>query len=70
MPRRLGLCPGDEVRISEEGDGVLRVESRAAAARALIGAAELADRSMVDELRVDRLVQVAAEDQDAERGSR
>lgn len=70
MRRRLGLRAGDEVRISEEADGVLRVESRLAAARALIGSAGRAELSMVDELRVDRLEQAAAEDQDAERRSR
>ncbi len=68
MRRRLGLRAGDEVRISEEADGVLRVESRRAAARALVGSAGHAERSMVDELRVDRREQAAAEDQDAERG--
>jgi len=70
MRRRLGLRAGDEVRISEEADGVLRVESRLAAARALVGSAGRAEMSMVDELRVDRREQVAAEDRDAERGSR
>ncbi len=68
MRRRLGLHAGDEVRISEEAEGVLRVESRRAAARALVGSAGRAERSMVDELRVDRREQAAAEDQDAERG--
>jgi|GEM_PF-6816156 len=70
MRRRLGLRAGDEVRISEEADGVLRVESRLAAARALVGSAGRADMSMVEELRVDRREQAAAEDQDAERGAR
>lgn len=68
MRRRLGLRAGDEVRISEEADGVLRIESRRAAARALVGSAGRAERSMVDELRVDRHEQASAEDQDAERG--
>jgi bifunctional DNA-binding transcriptional regulator/antitoxin component of YhaV-PrlF toxin-antitoxin module len=70
LRRRLGLRAGDEVRISEEAGGVLGVESRQAAARALIGSAGRVERSTVDELRVDRLEQAAAEDQDAERGSR
>lgn len=70
MRRRLGLRAGDEVRISEAGDGVLRVESRRAAARALVGSAGRAERSMVDELRVERREQAAAEDEDAERGLR
>lgn len=70
MRRRLGLRAGDEVRISEEADGVLRVESRLAAARALIGSAGHAQHSMVDELRADRRAQAAAEDHDSERGVR
>lgn len=70
MRRRLGLQAGDEVRISEEADGVLRVESRLAAARALVGSAGRSEMSMVEELRVDRREQAATEDQDAERGSR
>lgn len=70
MRRRLGLRAGDEVRISEESDGVLRVESRRAAARALVGSAGHEEHSMVDELRVDRREQAAAEDRDAKRGSR
>lgn len=68
MRRRLGLRAGDEVRISEEGDGVLRVESRRAAARALVGSAGRAEQSLVDELRAERREQAAAEDRDSERG--
>jgi AbrB family looped-hinge helix DNA binding protein len=68
--RRLGLRAGDEVRISEDADGVLRVESRRAAARALIGSAGSSKRSAIDELRAERRQQAAAEDQDAKRGSR
>jgi len=68
MRRRLGLRAGDEVRISEEADGALRVESRRAAARALVGSAGRAERSMVDELLAERREQVAAEDRDAARG--
>jgi AbrB family looped-hinge helix DNA binding protein len=70
LRRRLGLRAGDEVRISEEGDGVLRVESRRAAARALVGSAGRADRSVVDELRAERHAQAAAEDDDVARGLR
>jgi len=70
MRRRLGLRAGDELRISEEADGALRVQSRLAAARALVGSAGRADVSMVEELRADRREQAAAEDQDAERGAR
>jgi bifunctional DNA-binding transcriptional regulator/antitoxin component of YhaV-PrlF toxin-antitoxin module len=69
MRRRLGLRAGDELRISEEGDGILRIESRQAAARALIGSAGRAKRSVVDELRSDRRRQAAAEDRDAQRDS-
>ncbi|MGI8430178.1 MAG: AbrB/MazE/SpoVT family DNA-binding domain-containing protein [Solirubrobacteraceae bacterium] len=70
LRRRLGLRPGDEVRISEQADGVLRVESRRAAARALIGSAGRAERSAINELRAERHRQAGAEDHDAQRGSR
>jgi AbrB family looped-hinge helix DNA binding protein len=70
LRRRLGLHAGDEVKISEEADGVLRVESRRAAARALIGSAGRMKGSAVDELRAERRRQAAAEDQDAQRRSR
>jgi len=69
LRRRLGLRAGDEVRISEQADGVLRVESRRAAARALIGSAGRAKRSAVEELRPERRRQAAAEDQDTQRRS-
>jgi hypothetical protein len=70
MRRRLGLRAGDEVRISEEADGVLRVQSHATAARALIGSAGRDEPSVMDDLRAERRAQAAAEDQDAARGSR
>lgn len=71
LRRRLGLRAGDEVKISEEKDGVLRVESSRAAARALIGSAGRTKKgSVLDELRAERRVQAAAEDQDAKHGSR
>jgi len=70
LRRRLGLRAGDEVRISEQADGVLRVESRRTAARALIGSAGGAKRSAVEELRAERRRQAAAEDRDAKRRSR
>jgi bifunctional DNA-binding transcriptional regulator/antitoxin component of YhaV-PrlF toxin-antitoxin module len=70
LRRRLGLRAGDEVKISEEGDGVLRVENRRAAARALIGSAGQMKGSAVGELRAERRRQAAAEDRDAKRGSR
>jgi hypothetical protein len=49
-----------------EGDGVLRVESRRAAAHALIGLAG-SSRSATGLLREDRLLQAAAEDAAARR---
>ena len=67
--RRLGLRAGDEVKISEVADGVLRVESCRAAARALIGSAGRMKGSAVEELRAERRRQAAAEDQAAQRGS-
>lgn len=70
LRRRLGLRAGDVVNISEEADGVLRVESRRAAARALIGSAGRMKDSAVEELRAERCRQAAAEDQDAQRGAR
>jgi AbrB family looped-hinge helix DNA binding protein len=67
MRRRLGLRVGDEVTISEQSDGTLRVQSRQAAARALIESAGSTERSVVEELRADRQRQAAAEDQAASR---
>jgi AbrB family looped-hinge helix DNA binding protein len=64
---RLGLKPGDEVRITEESDGSLRVESRRTAAHALIGLAGSVDHSVLDDLAADRREQTAAEDADAAR---
>lgn len=69
LRRRLGLRAGDEVRITEEADGALRVESRRAAARALIGSAGRMKGSAVEELRAERRRQAAAEDRDATRSS-
>lgn len=70
LRRRLGLRAGDEVKISEEADGVLRVESRQAAARALIGSAGRLKSSAVEELRAERRHDAAAEDRDGPRRSR
>jgi bifunctional DNA-binding transcriptional regulator/antitoxin component of YhaV-PrlF toxin-antitoxin module len=64
LRRRLGLSAGDEVRISEEADGALRVESRRAAARALIGLAGLPGTGVLDDLREERSRQAAAEERD------
>jgi AbrB family looped-hinge helix DNA binding protein len=70
--QRLGLRPGDEVRMTVESDGVLRVESRRAAAHALIGIASpsTGGRSAVELLREDRRLQLAAEEADARRATR
>jgi bifunctional DNA-binding transcriptional regulator/antitoxin component of YhaV-PrlF toxin-antitoxin module len=70
MRRRLGMRPGDDFVVTEEADGVLRVESRRTAARGLIGLAGPADRSMVEELRGLRRREAAAEDVDAQGSSR
>jgi len=60
--------PGDDLVVSEEADGVLRVESRRAAARALIGlAGPPADHSTVEELRAERRREAAVEEVDARR---
>jgi AbrB family looped-hinge helix DNA binding protein len=64
---QVGLRPGDEVRMTVEGNGVLRVESRRAAAHALIGLAGSSPQSGVELLREDRGLQTAAEDADARR---
>lgn len=70
LRRRLDMRPGDDLLVTEEADGVLRVESRRAAAHALIGLAGPADQSMVDELRSQRRREAAAEDADARRAPR
>ena len=67
LRRRLGLRAGDEVKISEEADGALRVESRQAAARALIGSAGRLKGSAVEELRAERRREAAAESRGATR---
>src|SRR5947209_18947741 len=67
---RLGVKPGDEVRISEESDGSLRVESRRTAAHALIGLAGSLDHSVLEDLTADRRDQAAAEEADALRSGR
>ena len=64
LRRRLGLNAGDEVSISAEAEGVLRVESRHAAARALIGLAGPPGSGVLDDLREERNRQAAAEEQD------
>jgi AbrB family looped-hinge helix DNA binding protein len=69
LRRRLGLKAGDEVAITEEPDGALRIESRLAAARALIGLAGTLDHSSLDDLRAIRLEQARAEDAAATTGT-
>ncbi len=66
---RLGLKPGDEVTISEESSGSLRIESRRTAAHALIGLAGSLDHSVLEDLATDRREQAAAEEADALRSS-
>jgi len=53
--------------MSAEQDGVLRLESRGAAARALIGLARSLPRSAVELVAEERQLQAAAEDADARR---
>ena len=67
LRRRLGLHAGDEVRISEEADGALRVETRRAAAQSLIGLAGTAGASAVDELTAERQRETEIEERDAGR---
>jgi AbrB family looped-hinge helix DNA binding protein len=67
LRRRLGLHAGDEVRISEETDGALRVETRRAAAQALIGLAGTAEESAVDELTAERNRETELEEREARR---
>lgn len=67
LRNRLGLKPGDKVRISEESDGSLRVESRRTAAHTLIGLAGSLDHSPLEDLAAHRQEQAAAEGSDAVR---
>lgn len=67
LRRRLGLHAGDEVRITEEADGALRVETRRAAAQALIGLAGSPEESAVDELTAERQRETYIEERDARR---
>lgn len=70
LRRRLGIQPGDELVVSQEADGALRLTSRHAAARALIGLAGSADHSTVEELRTDRGHDGALEDAETHSSSR
>jgi hypothetical protein len=55
------------VRISEEADGALRVQTRRAAAQALIGLAGTAEASAVDELKAERNRETELEEREARR---
>jgi hypothetical protein len=55
------------VRITLQADGALRIESRRAAAHALVGLAGASPQSASELLREDRALQAAAEDADARR---
>lgn len=51
---RLEMRPGDELVVTEEIDGSLRLRSRRSAAHALLGLAGRLEHSAVDDLRDDR----------------
>lgn len=70
LRRRLDLRPGDDLVLSEEPDGALRLESRRSAAKALIGSAGSAPHSTVDELLDERGRESAAAARDARRSPR
>ncbi len=54
LRRRLEMHPGDELVLTEEADGALRLQSRRAAARTLIGLAGQLTHSAVADLRAER----------------
>src|SRR5258708_11068640 len=62
LRRRLGLEAGDQVRISEGPEGVLRIETGRAAARALIGSAGAPGSGALEDLRDERREQLRAEE--------
>ncbi len=66
---RLGLHAGDEVSVSLADDGALRVESRRAAAYALIGLAA-STPGLLDDLREQRRREFEAQEADIERFGR
>lgn len=67
LRHRLGMRPGDELVLSEEAGGALRLESRRSAARALIGLAGSLDHSAVDDLRTERRHDMSTEQADEQR---
>lgn len=54
LRRRLEMQPGDELVITEEPGGSVRLQSRRSAAHALLGLAGRLEHSAVDDLRTDR----------------
>lgn len=54
MRRRLEMRPGDELVVTEEPGGTLRLQSRRSAAHSLIGLAGRLEHSAVDDLRDNR----------------
>jgi len=54
MRRRLEMRPGDELVVTEEPGGALRLQSRRSSAHSLIGLAGRLEHSAVDDLRDDR----------------
>lgn len=54
MRRRLEMRPGDQLVVTEEPGGALRLQSRRSAAHSLIGLARRLEHSAVDDLRDDR----------------
>lgn len=68
--RRLELRPGDDVIVSEEPDGSVRVRSRRRAAQSLIGLADRIDHSAVDDLREERNSETRDEDRSSQRADR
>lgn len=54
LRRRLEMRPGDEVVVTEEPGGTVRLQSRRSAAHALLGSAGRLEHSAVDDLRDDR----------------
>ncbi len=54
LRRRLEMRPGDELVVTEEAGGTVRLQSRRSAAHALLGLAGRLEHSAVDDLRDDR----------------
>jgi AbrB family looped-hinge helix DNA binding protein len=61
LRRRLEMHPGDELVVTEEPGGTLRLQSRRSAAQALLGLAGRLEHSAVDDLRDDRHRDTATE---------